>query len=130
MGYAHYTVSRRGELIEAGYGVEDVCNDKDCGEEIDRGLGYLCGATPGGDEYGCGGYFCGGHLFSSMVDDVPQLCGSCSAKARARRLAEFSDQIAEAIKALAGVTDAAVLADKPEILVDMEDGDQIILTLS
>lgn len=64
MGYAYYEVTRRdGETIEAGYGVEAVCEEDGCTEKIDRGLGCLCGGMPGGDEYGCGGYFCGQHLY-------------------------------------------------------------------
>lgn len=77
MGYAHYTVYRRGEEIEAGYAVPDTCNAPDCGAEIDRGLGCLCGTTPGGDEHGCGGYFCGAHLYGGN----PSLCGNCCAQA-------------------------------------------------
>lgn len=78
MGHASYTVYRNGEEIEAGYAVEDVCNRDGCEKEIDRGLGCLCGRTPGGDEYGCGGYFCGEHLFGGD----PQQCPSCHARAR------------------------------------------------
>lgn len=63
MGYAHYEITRNGETIEAGYSVEAVCDEKDCKEAIDRGLAYLCGKDPGGDEHGCGGYYCGKHLY-------------------------------------------------------------------
>ena len=77
MGYAHYTVHRNGQEIEAGYAVEDVCNKDDCAEQIDRGLAYLCGATPGGDEFGCGGYFCGAHLYLSPREGEPQMCDPC-----------------------------------------------------
>jgi hypothetical protein len=77
MGYAHYTVYRNGQEIEAGYAVEDVCNKDGCGEEIDRGLAHLCGQTPGGDEFGCGGYFCESHLYYSPRDDEPQMCDPC-----------------------------------------------------
>jgi hypothetical protein len=79
MGYAQYTISRNGEEIEAGYAVQTVCEQPDCNEEIDRGLAHLCGATPGGDEYGCGGYFCGQHLY--MAPGLPGaegLCGPCA----------------------------------------------------
>lgn len=62
MGYAHYVLP---DGREAGYDVEDVCNWDGCDEEIDRGLGYLCGKTPGGDEFGCGKYFCNEHLYLS-----------------------------------------------------------------
>lgn len=73
MGYAHYVLP---DGREAGYAVEDICNEPDCAEQIDRGLGYLCGQHPCGDEYGCGGYFCGRHLF---VGAPCQLCARCSA---------------------------------------------------
>ncbi|MEU6674823.1 hypothetical protein [Streptomyces sp. NPDC046925] len=75
MGYGSYTVTRNGERIEAGYLVDAECDKEGCDEAIDRGLAYLCGQTPGGDEYGCGFYFCGHHM------TVDQLCEACSAKA-------------------------------------------------
>jgi hypothetical protein len=78
MGYAHYVLA---DGRQAGYAVKDICNDNDCTEEIDRGLAYLCGETPGGDEWGCGGYFCGAHLFLHYNYDggreLPQLCQRC-----------------------------------------------------
>lgn len=71
MGYARYTVTRFGRTFEAGYAVPTICEEprretgthRGCYEQIDRGLAYLCGQTPGGDEYGCGGYFCDSHLY-------------------------------------------------------------------
>jgi len=73
MGYAHYTVVRSdGKTIEAGYGVDAVCEEPGCTEEIDRGLGCLCGTTPGDPEDGCGKYFCGKHLYGANQ------CGPCS----------------------------------------------------
>jgi len=75
MGYAHYTVTRDGEEIEAGYAVDTVCEQTGCKEKIDRGLAYLCGETPGGDEHGCGGYFCGQHLYMAL--DLPATEGLC-----------------------------------------------------
>lgn len=80
MGYAHYKVARRGQVIEAGYDVPDVCNRPDCTKTIDRGLAHLCGAFPGGDEYGCGFYFCSSHLYMVLAwadqKDL-DLCGQC-----------------------------------------------------
>ncbi|MFE2174401.1 hypothetical protein [Kitasatospora sp. NPDC059462] len=65
MGYAYYTVTRAdGTEIEAGYDVAAVCEEDGCTEEIDRGLAYLCGSTPGTPEDGCGGYFCSRHLYT------------------------------------------------------------------
>lgn len=78
MGYAYYTITRRGEEIEAGYDVVDVCNEPGCGTEINRGLGYLCGDTPGGDEFGCGGYYCCSHLYTAPEEQHGWRCVRCS----------------------------------------------------
>jgi hypothetical protein len=59
---------------DIGYGVPAICDQPECGEAIDRGLGYVCGGEPYGGEHGCGLYFCGGHLFAS-----PQQCDRCAA---------------------------------------------------
>jgi hypothetical protein len=76
MGYAHYMITRQdGVTIEAGYGVDAICERDDCTAKIDRGLAHLCGKTPGGDEHGCGGYYCEQHLYGD------QQCETCSAKA-------------------------------------------------
>ncbi|GAA2199897.1 hypothetical protein [Streptomyces bangladeshensis] len=86
MGNARYEIYRNGEKIEAGYDVAAVCEEEGCEEKIDRGLYYLCGNTPGGDEYGCGGYFCGKHLYLGSGAPVPEgLCARCD---RAVALAE------------------------------------------
>jgi hypothetical protein len=61
MGYAIYQRNGR----DCGYGVPAWCDFPCCNAKIDRGLGYLCGEEPGGDEFGCGLYFCGEHLFCS-----------------------------------------------------------------
>lgn len=71
MGYAYYTLA---DGREAGYGVEATCDEEGCTAKIDRGLGYLCGQMPGGDEYGCGGYFCGEHLY---YGSPAQACARC-----------------------------------------------------
>jgi len=71
MGYAYYTLP---DGREAGYGVEATCDAPDCSTEIDRGLAYLCGENPLGDEYGCTGYFCDKHLF---MGGPSQLCEPC-----------------------------------------------------
>ncbi|MFI5985064.1 hypothetical protein ACIBEA_29885 [Streptomyces sp. NPDC051555] len=77
MGNAYYKVTRDGETIEAGYDVAATCERDDCDTAIDRGLAYLCGRTPGGDECGCGGYYCERHLYMSGEDEVGDLCGPC-----------------------------------------------------
>lgn len=62
MGYGYYTVypERPG-----GYMVLATCDKRGCDAEIDRGLGFLCGANPHGpwsDEPGCGRYYCEDHI--------------------------------------------------------------------
>jgi hypothetical protein len=84
MGNAYYEIYRNGQKIEAGYGVETVCEEDNCEEKIDRGLAYLCGELPGGDEYGCGGYYCGKHLYMGSVDLRSSvnvdLCARCTTR--------------------------------------------------
>jgi hypothetical protein len=46
---------------DIGYGVPAMCDHPGCVEEIDRGLGYVCGGEPYGGEDGCGLYFCMEH---------------------------------------------------------------------
>ena len=69
---------------DIGYGVPATCDRPDCGEAIDRGLGYVCGSEPYGGEHGCGLYFCGAHLVSgrtasasSLHADDRWLCERC-----------------------------------------------------
>ncbi|MBB4985015.1 hypothetical protein [Streptomyces nymphaeiformis] len=79
MGYASYTIQRNGETIEAGYGIDATCEEPGCDADIDRGLAHLCGQTPGGDENGCGGYYCGSHLYIGPSEEIGDLCGRCIA---------------------------------------------------
>lgn len=58
---------------DIGYGVPAYCDHPDCNEEIDRGIGYVCGAEIYGGEKGCGLYFCGKHQVGSH-----QRCARCS----------------------------------------------------
>jgi hypothetical protein len=80
MGYAYYTLA---DGREAGYGVDSICDENGCTEKIDRGLWYLCGETPGDNEHGCGGYFCGEHLLMGYMQagkyhSAPhQMCPRC-----------------------------------------------------
>lgn len=76
MGYASYLISggvHDGEM--GGYGHESICDAPGCEEPIDRGLAYLCGRQPGGDEHHCGGYFCGEHLY--LGGAFGQACDEC-----------------------------------------------------
>jgi hypothetical protein len=60
---------------DIGYGVPAVCDHPGCGAEIDRGLSYVCGSHPYGEERGCGLFFCAPHLWYN--DDGIQLCEHC-----------------------------------------------------
>lgn len=73
MGWSHgYNAEGR----EVGYAVEAVCDEDGCDVKIDRGLYYCCGDMHGGGEYGCGRYFCGGHLFFAAPEGT--VCGECA----------------------------------------------------
>jgi hypothetical protein len=58
---------------DIGYGVPAICDFPGCGENIDRGLGHVCGGAPYGGEHGCGLYFCGRHQGCGRR----QLCERC-----------------------------------------------------
>lgn len=47
---------------DIGYGVPAICDHPKCNKEIDRGLSYVCGEPPYGQEHGCGLHFCWEHL--------------------------------------------------------------------
>lgn len=62
MGYQCYEID---EFRDGGYGVPAWCDHPGCTEQINRGVGYMCGDNPhGGDEFGCGLFFCGDHSYS------------------------------------------------------------------
>lgn len=63
---------------DIGYGVPAFCDHPGCKEEINRGLGCVCGGEPYGGERGCGLYFCGEHLISHAK--LPQLCARCDTR--------------------------------------------------
>lgn len=122
MGYARYTVQRLGREIEAGYAVPDRCNRRWCRARIDRGLDHLCGRAPGGNEHGCGGYFCGKHLLSAPRD-IGQLCPSCTAIHWRQRREEIADILAGSLGHHAEIRDADVLADHPTVvMIEASDG--------
>jgi len=60
---------------DIGYGVPTYCDHPGCGEEINRGLSYVCGGEPYGGDRGCGLYFCMKHLH--LYERLPQLCERC-----------------------------------------------------
>lgn len=61
---------------DIGYGVPAYCDHPSCSEEIDRGLGYVCGGEPYGGDRGCGLYFCDRHFVYSPRYHH-QLCERC-----------------------------------------------------
>lgn len=66
MGYAVYFDATHKRF--AGYGVPAKCDHPDCDADIDRGLSYVCGSAPFGDN-GCGLYFCHEHLSYLICSD-------------------------------------------------------------
>lgn len=63
---------------DVGYGVPAICDHPGCGEEIDRGLSYICGGDVSGGDHGCGLFFCEKHRRAGGVarDHAP-LCSRC-----------------------------------------------------
>jgi hypothetical protein len=64
---------------DIGYGVPAYCDHPGCGEEINRGLSYVCGGEPYGGEHGCGLYFCSKHRQFREFNDgcCPHVCSRC-----------------------------------------------------
>lgn len=73
---------------DIGYGVPAYCDHPKCSEEINRGLGYVCGGMPYGGDVGCGLYFCETHLcYSNKAEAV--LCARCRIAARTGKYNPF-----------------------------------------
>ena len=102
MGWADCGTDANGRVM--GYAWTALCDEKDCDEVIDRGLGYCCGGMHEGvtvfDHDGkrsfttCGGYYCPNHLRTSLVgfdhqdqEVVLTVCSGCSIKS----VAEIGD---------------------------------------
>lgn len=65
---------------DIGYGVPAICDFPGCDQAIDRGLAFVCGGVPYGGEYGCGLFFCDGHMFvvfDAEIDLAYQQCERC-----------------------------------------------------
>ena len=66
---------------DVGYEVPAICESPKCSEEIDRGIGCVCGGDVGGGDYGCGLFFCAEHLYYGRkprgAEHTPPLCLSC-----------------------------------------------------
>lgn len=60
---------------DIGYAVPAYCDHPDCNEEINRGLGYVCGEEPYGGDHGCGLFFCGKHLMFHETRGC--VCAAC-----------------------------------------------------
>lgn len=59
---------------DIGYGVPATCDHPGCGEEINRGLGYVCGGEPYGGEHGCGLFFCEKHQYMTARGCLCERC--------------------------------------------------------
>lgn len=77
MGNMHGTVHRNGKEIRVGYGVPTTCEHPACRAQIDRGMAHLCGENHGDNEHGCGGYFCGNHLYGAPEGQIGDRCILC-----------------------------------------------------
>lgn len=63
---------------DIGYGVPATCDHPGCGEEIDRGLSFVCGGDVYGGEHGCGLFFCAKHRHvAGIARDHAPLCTRC-----------------------------------------------------
>ncbi len=65
-----------------GKNIECLCDHPGCGNAIDRGELFACGGTHGQNDYSCGGYFCGEHLFKDVPvgESYAEVCGACYGK--------------------------------------------------
>jgi hypothetical protein len=85
MGWGRCGTDSRGRPI--GYYYAARCDEPGCRAKIDRGLAYVCGGMHGGDENGCGEYFCSEHRFmaSERVGSYGgELCRRCLLSFEAR----------------------------------------------
>lgn len=85
MGWANCGDDNLGRPI--GYTHDATCDAPGCEAQIHRGLSYVCGNMHGGDEYGCGRYFCTPHMTCVEMHDGShnQLCADCYAIAEAEK---------------------------------------------
>jgi hypothetical protein len=65
---------------DIGYGVPAYCDHPGCKNEVDRGLGYVCGGEPYGGEHGCGLFVCSEHTHAN--NKCLQLCQHCADRRR------------------------------------------------
>lgn len=86
MGWANCGTDDLGRPI--GYAHPATCDHPECDKQIDRGLFFVCGNMHGGDEHGCGRYFCWTHLEYEQPRGDPRLVQLCAACAKALHKAE------------------------------------------
>lgn len=67
MGWGYGVIGGR----EVGYTVDAICDHPGCDVEIDRGLGFACGGSPGATHASCELHFCADHLIGV------ELCAEC-----------------------------------------------------
>jgi hypothetical protein len=70
MGWGDCGTDSKGRPI--GYNYVGTCDHPECNEEVNRGLGCVCGGMHGEDEYSCEGYFCGEHLWCFSYEDTTE----------------------------------------------------------
>lgn len=88
---------------EIGYNVIATCDQRGCEEVIDRGLGYVCGKSHGGGDFGCGRYFCYGHLrFTAARGD--QMCAMCARSSGSGIRRKHLGRVIEADDSETGIT--------------------------
>jgi hypothetical protein len=63
---------------DIGYGVPCKCDHPDCNKHIHRGLAYVCGGRPYGEDDGCGLFFCESHLYVGVEGKDHQVCERCA----------------------------------------------------
>jgi len=85
MGWGDCGTDTRGRRI--GYVFPARCDEPGCHVRIDRGLAFVCGGMHGGDDNGCGLYFCAKHRFMASEKVSPwggELCRRCLRSFEAR----------------------------------------------
>lgn len=76
MGWGNCGINRTtGQRM--GYNFECKCHKRGCSEEINRGLGHVCGGMHEGGVLGCGYYFCSGHMEGSGRDETGRSVSLC-----------------------------------------------------
>jgi hypothetical protein len=93
MGWAFGMGEYKGEPREIGYGVQAECDEPGCSVQIDRGFSYRC--TDRDPDRGCGGFFCGSHLY--YTTRMGFRCRRCAriTRAHAEQIRQLREAVAE-----------------------------------